>query len=283
MDFDDHHQDQIAYWNDLGGKKWLAAQVQTDLMLAPASELLMERAAIELGMCVLDIGCGCGATTIDLAKTVGAEGKVIGIDVSAPMAAFAQDRLREYPQARLVAADASTYPFSPFADIAVSRFGVMFFGEPISSFANIRRGLKPHGRLVFLCWRKFEENVWMKVPLHAAYDAGVPRMPRPGPEDPGPFSFADPSRVASILTQAGFAPPRFSKADIDFDIATGGGLQAAVRQSLLIGATSRALKDQPEELKVAAGRAIEAALQPYAQGQSVRMAAAIWVVESQVA
>ena len=120
----------------------------------------------------------------------------------------------------------------------------------------------------------------MQVPLHAAYNAGVPRLERPGSEDPGPFSFADPERVTRILSGAGFKTPRFSKADVRLDVAAGGGLPAAVHQSLTIGATSRALQDQPDDLCKAATDAVEEALRPYLKDRTVYLPAAIWLVES---
>ena len=185
-DASDRQRDQIDYWNNAGGVKWTAAQEQTDLMLAPASEALLERARPEPGMAALDIGCGCGATTLELVKRVGPNGRVLGVDVSQPMLACAKARLSSYPEAQLVLADAAVHPFAPFADLAISRFGVMFFGDPAGAFANIRKAIKPSGRLVFACWRKLEENLWMQVPLHAVYSAGVPRATRPGPDDTGP-------------------------------------------------------------------------------------------------
>jgi ubiquinone/menaquinone biosynthesis C-methylase UbiE len=276
------HQDQIAYWNSTGGAKWIAAQERTDLMLAPVSAALMAHAAPKPGMTVLDIGCGCGATVLALAEIVGPAGKVIGLDVSEPMLTWARKRFATLKNVELVCADASAYSFAGSADLMVSRFGVMFFGDPVAAFVNLRQALKPGGRLAFACWRKFDENPWMQIPLHAAYEAGVPRLPRPGPEDPGPFSFADQSRVTRILTAAGFSQPRFTPLDLQLDIAAGRGLADAVEQSLNIGATSRALQDQPQDLRSAATEAIAKALSPYAVGNKVELPAAIWLVDSAV-
>jgi SAM-dependent methyltransferase len=180
-------------------------------------------------------------------------------------------------------ADAATYPFSPFADLAVSRFGVMFFGDPEAAFANIRRALKKDARLVFACWREFDANPWMKVPLVAAYRAGLPPVPPPEPTDPGPFSFANPERVTHILTAAGFETPIFSPVDFTLDLAAGKGLASAVSHSLSIGATSYALKGHSEEMVAIVRDAVEAALQPHSDGRSVKLGAAIWIVESRLA
>ncbi|MGO9459531.1 MAG: class I SAM-dependent methyltransferase [Rhodomicrobium sp.] len=276
----DRQRDQIAYWNSAGGERWAATQEHTDRMLAPALEALGERARVEPGMAVLDIGCGCGATTLEFARKVGPAGRVLGADVSQAMLARAQSRLSAYPQAELLLADASAYPFAPFADLAVSRFGVMFFGDPTQAFANIRKAIKPGGRLLFACWRALEENLWMRVPLEAVYSAGVCRAPQPGPHDPGPFSFASPERVTRILMDAGFAGPSLSPADFTLDVAAGSGLAAAVQQAMTIGPASAALRDQPESLRIAAAHCIEKAFEPYARAQSVHLPAAIWLVEA---
>ena len=258
----DRHQEQLAYWNSSGGERWVAAQEHTDTMLAPVSKALLDRANLKPGMAVLDIGCGCGAASLEAAGRVGRAGRVLGMDVSRDMLDRAKARLAARGKAggstpvEFVLADASGYPFTPFADIAISRFGVMFFGDPAQAFANIAKAIVPGGRLVFACWRGVQENPWMQVPLHAVYDAGIPRMPRPGPEDPGPFSFADPERVTRILTEAGFSAISPIPADFSFDIAAGGGLNAATHQAMTIGATHAALRDQPEALRVVAAGAV---------------------------
>jgi hypothetical protein len=133
--------------------------------------------------------------------------------------------------------------------------------------------------MVFACWRPIDENPWMQVPLHAAYQH-VPRLPKPGPEDPGPFAFADPARVTRVLTEAGWAPPTLTRLDIMLDIAAGGGLDGAVDQAMQIGAASRALREAPEDVQPAAIAAIRDALAPYAHGAHVRLGGAIWLVEA---
>jgi SAM-dependent methyltransferase len=277
------HGDQIAFWNGVAGAQWVAEQARTDIMLAPVAEALMARAAIRTGENAVDIGCGCGSTTLAVAAAVGPTGRVLGLDVSAPMLARARERSAALDTVDYVCADATTHAFpTPFADLLISRFGVMFFGDPVAAFANLRRALKPGGRLVFACWRAFDQNHWMQVPLYAAY-AHVPRLPRPGPEDPGPFSFAEPERVTRILTQAGFAAPRFDPVDLTLDLAGGKGLDAAVVQARSIGAASRALQDQPEAARTAAIAAIREALAKHQVGGKVPLPGAIWLVETRVA
>src|SRR5207237_5529173 len=131
-----------------------------------------------------------------------------------------------------VQADATVYPFDPASfDLLVSRFGVMFFADPVASFANMRKALRPSGRLAFACWREPRENPWMMAPLQAVYKH-TPRLPQPGPEDPGPFAFASEARVHRILSQAGFAAIAMEPCNLALDIAMGRGLDAAVQGAL---------------------------------------------------
>lgn len=274
------HADQVAYWNGAGGAHWVAQQERTDRVMAEIADLVLAGAAARPGDTVIDVGCGCGATTIGLAAAVGPAGHVMALDVSAPMLARARERLRGAGNVEFVLADAAAHEFAPAsADLLFSRFGVMFFGEPSAAFANLRRALKPGARLVFACWRAPDENPWMMVPLNAAY-LHVPRLPRLGPEDPGPFSFADPARVQRILTGAGFVEPSLEAVNLTMDLACGEGIDAAVSYVLEIGATSRALDGQPVEHRALAAAAIRQALAPYAENGKVKLAAAIWIVRA---
>jgi len=153
----------------------------------------------------------------------------------------------------------------------------MFFGDPIAAFRNLRSGLRPGGRVRFACWRPIQENPWMQVPLHAVYEH-VPRLPKPGPDEPGPFSFADPERVTHILTNAGFTAPAFTALDIEMDLSAGGTVEDAVIQSADMGPSRRALEDQSDEVRAAARESIRRALAPYASPTGVRLAGAVWLV-----
>jgi SAM-dependent methyltransferase len=274
----DKHADQIAYWNGAGGDHWVQRQELTDLVLAPVAAVLLARAAARPGEHVIDVGCGCGITALALADAVQPSGSLLAADVSAPMLARARERIGERPGVSYACADAAAYGFAPqVADLLFSRFGVMFFGDPTAAFANMRRGLKPGGRLVFACWRNPAENPWMMVPLQAAYEH-VPRLPKPDPDDPGPFSFSEADRVRRILAGAGFTDVALEPVDLALDLACGHGLDAAVAYTLDIGATSRALDGVSDELRTAAATSVRAALAPYADGARVPLAAAIWIV-----
>ena len=277
---DDRNAKEIAYWNGAGGDRWVSHQRMTDALLAEVVEVLMERAAPRDGETALDIGCGAGTTSIALARRVAPDGRVLGVDVSAPLL----ERARQHAPAGLplefALGDATVFPFAPgAADLLFSRFGVMFFADPVQSFTNLRGGLRAGARVVFACWREPRENPWMMLPLQAAY-RHVPRLPEVGPEDPGPFSFASEPRVRGILERAGFGATRLEPVDLFFDLAEGHGLDRALELAIGMGPASRALDDQPAALRVAAAESIRAALAPYQHGNRVPLPGAIWIVSA---
>ena len=230
---------------------------------------------------MVDIGCGCGSTTIALAQRTGPVGHVLGIDISAPMLARARQVAPPGSSLDFVLADATVYPFDPASfDLLTSRFGVMFFAEPAASFANMRKGLKPSGRLAFACWREPRENPWMMAPMQAVW-RHVPKLPPPGPEDPGPFAFASEARVHRILGEAGFSDIAMEPCQLTLDVAVGRGLDAAVEAVVEIGPASRALEGHPEEVRVAAKNSVREALSAFVSGQTVPLGGSIWIVTAQ--
>jgi SAM-dependent methyltransferase len=271
-------QDQRTRWNGVDGEYWTNNQDRLDRTLAPVTGPLLAFASPRPGSTVIDAGCGCGATTIELARAVGPSGRVVGIDVSSPMLAHARERLRAFGNTTCFLGDAAEAPLGDLgAELIVSRFGVMFFGDPAAAFANLRTGLAAGGRLRFACWRPIGENPWLRIPLHAVYEH-VPRLPKPDPEEPGPFAFGDTARVTRILTAAGFTAPAFTPLDIQLDLAAGGTLEDAVIHSSSMGPAKRALMDQPDDTQAAAIEAIRRALAPYASADGVKLPAAVWLV-----
>src|SRR6266849_2714579 len=274
----DQNADQIAFWNGLAGQHWTDRQQAQDTILAPVSDILIDRAKASAGERIVDVGCGCGATTIALAQKVGPTGHVLGIDISAPMLARARQIAPAGLPADFVLGDATIYPFQPASfDLLVSRFGVMFFAEPALSFANMRRALRPSGRMAFACWREPRDNPWLMAPLQAAYKH-APRLPQPGPDDPGPCSFACEHGVAGSVGAAGFTAIKMERYDLSLDIATGRGLEAAVETAVEMGPAARALEGQPPDVIAAATHSIREVLSPFASGQEVPLAASIWIV-----
>jgi ubiquinone/menaquinone biosynthesis C-methylase UbiE len=274
----DQNADQIAYWNGPGGQRWTDRQQTQDTMLAPVADILIDRAKPKAGERIIDVGCGCGATTSALAQRVGPTGRVFGIDISAPMLARARQIAPAGLPIEFELADATVYLFEPRSfDLLASRFGVMFFAEPVLSFANMRRALRPSGRLAFACWREPRDNPWLMLPLQTVYKH-VPKLPQVGPEEPGPFAFASEQRVTGILSEAGFSNIAMEPFNLSLDIAVGGGLDMALETALEIGPASRALEGQPSELRAAAKVSVREALAPFAKGQAVPLPGSIWIV-----
>lgn len=202
---------------------WIAFQPALDAMLEPLGRSVQARSAIASGDRVLDVGCGCGTTTLALANVVGPGGSVTGIDPSAGMLAVAREAAAAAGVANvdLVEGDAGTHRYEPHAfDLIFSRMGTMFFDEPEAAFTNLRRALRPGGRLGFVCWRALEENAWT-TELRDAAAAIVPLPPTPHPDAPGPFSLARAERISSILSHASFVDVSIEPLDRDLLIGRG--------------------------------------------------------------
>jgi SAM-dependent methyltransferase len=267
---------QQAFWNDAAGRAWAEMQDLLDRQLEPLGERAMDALAPRPKDRILDVGCGTGQTSLALAARVGAQGSVVGVDISQPMLDIAQRRAEAagLSQARFVQADAQTFPFDTGAfDGAFSRFGVMFFADPVAAFTNIRGALKPGGRLAFICWRAAAENQWMTPPIGSAL-ADMPPPPRPEPGAPGPFGFAEPDRVRAILAEAGFT-------DVDgagHDAKLGGNsLEETIRLSLSIGPLGGVLRERPEKRDEVVGE-LRKALSPRLQDGKVVQDGATWIV-----
>ena len=270
--------DQIAYWNGPAGQHWVDRQKTQDIVFRPISEILIERADAKAGDRIIDVGCGCGATSLAFAQKVGSTGYILGVDISAAMLNLARQVAPAGLPVHFTLADATVYPFEHANfDLLVSRFGVMFFAEPALSFANLHRALRRSGRVAFACWREPRENPFFMVPLQAAYKH-APKLPQLGPDDPGPFSFASEQRVRRILSEAGFQDVAMEPRNLSLDIAAGGGLEAAVQGTLEIGPVSRALAEQSPAVITAATNSIREALEPFVLDQTVYLPAAIWIV-----
>ena len=198
--------DQAEFWDQLA-PSWVAAEAQLELVTGPYGSHAIERLGVRPGQRLLDIGCGCGATTLELARRTGEGGAVVGADISAGMIAAAADRAAtaHVSNVRFVVADVQTDDVGdPGFDAAFSRFGVMFFSDPVAAFAHVRGVLRPGGTLAFCCWQDILCNEWMFLPATAAMTVTGASPARPGPGEPGPLAFAEPGRVEAVLGGAGF-------------------------------------------------------------------------------
>ncbi len=270
--------EQIEFWNGPAGEKWVDFNAELDRMLDPLGFLAMDRAAPAPGEHALDVGCGCGGTTLELARRVAPSGAVTGLDVSEPMLAVARERTRDAAApVRIVGGDAEVcdLPAATF-DLVYSRFGVMFFADPEAAFVNLGGALKPGGRLGFVCWQAPAENPWVTVPFEAARPL-LPSFEPPGPNEPGQFAFADSARVERILAAAGFTEIRSEPHDVMLRVGDG-DLDACVEVTLKLGPVSRLLREAGEQAVVPVAAAIRAAVAPYHTGETLEMMSAVWVV-----
>ena len=275
--------DQIEYWNEEGGQAWTARQHSWDTAMKPFSDAALIRAAVSPGERVIDIGCGCGATSLQLAELVGPNGKVLGVDVSKPMLNRAKERGAGNPVLSFAEADATTHPFERgAADLLFSRHGVMFFPEPERAFTNLRSALKPAngnqgGRVAFSCFRTPKENALVTTILNTVVEF-VPPQPKMTPGDPGPFAFADPERVKRILDAAGFTSVALEPVDVQSDISNGKGMEEALLNAMEIGPASRALRGVSPETRAKAEAALRAAFTPLQKDGKVLLGAGLWIV-----
>jgi SAM-dependent methyltransferase len=273
------NRDQIEYWNSAEARRWVEQQWRYDAMLEPYARRLLGAAEIAPHERVLDVGCGTGTTT--LAAAAGAR-EALGVDISEPMIARARDQAREQglANARFEVADAQTAPFeTELHDIVISRFGVMFFDDPVAAFANLRKAMRRNGRTVFVCWQNLADNEWVLVPVTAAAEhVPLPDVGEPGA--PGPFALGDAERLRALLTRAGFGDVGIQPL-ADSIVLGGGGTVDDVVDFFRSTSMGRALFANAAPDDVA--RAIDAvreALAPYQTPEGVRLGAAAWLVSA---
>ena len=270
---------QADYWNDAGGVSWVDGQAQLDAQLAPLGALAIEAAAVQPGEAVLDVGCGCGGTTEVLSSLVGTSGRVVGLDVSAPMLARARERLAAArTSVELLLGDAATFALPAHSfDVLFSRFGVMFFEEPLPAFTHLRGALKPGGRVAMVVWQSPSANAWATVPIEAVADIVEPPA-LGGAGEPGPFSLTDHDGVLAMLRAAGYTDVDLTGHEMDVTIGGGLPLSAAVEFTIDHGPVRRVLASASPEVRAAATERVAAALSPYDGPSGVRMPAAVWVI-----
>lgn len=269
------------YWNADAGRTWAALQARLDRSLSPVTAALLSHAAPQPGEAVLDIGCGSGETTLALAV---ATGDAHGVDISRPLLAVAEARADALESlATFEEADAATLPGDGDYDLITSRFGVMFFDDPVAAFANIRGHAADGGRLRFVCWRSPKENGWTMAPMQAL----APLMPPSEPQDPhapGPFALADPDRLAAILDEAGWKDVDLARFDFEMllgeDDEQGSALDNAVDFSLRVGPAARLVREQGEAVSEAAANALRAAYAPFVADGRVALPGSVWLVSA---
>lgn len=269
--------DQKTLWNGSAGRAWVHNQRLLDQLLAPFEALLSSDSVLGTATRVLDVGCGTGATTLAIARRLGAQGACAGIDLSAPMIAAARARAGvDQVNIDFFAADAQTHVFEPASvDLIVSRFGVMFFDDPVQAFANLHHAARQDARLAFIAWRSAEENPFMTTTERAAAPL-LPDLPVRQRGGPGQFAFADPGRIRTVLAEAGWS-------DIDIkpiDVACAMPENDLVPYLTWLGPVGQRLLDADEGTRARVIDTLLAAFAPYVHSGEVRFDAACWQVSA---
>ncbi|WP_069299092.1 class I SAM-dependent methyltransferase [Neptunicoccus sediminis] len=239
---DSPNAEQADFWTDGAGLDWITYEAQLDALFAGVNQALLQAAAPQSGQTVLDIGCGTGATTREFARAVGPSGHVQGLDISTTMVEQARKSaaVADLGNVTFTCADAQTEPLPENRfDHVFSRFGVMFFANPVAAFENLRNSLTQSGQLTIACWGPFKENPWFTLPRRAATDL-LGNPPPMNPRDPGPFAFADTDYVQTILKDAGFQ--NFAVTTKDIPLTLQGTAADAAELSSYIGPANSVIR-----------------------------------------
>jgi ubiquinone/menaquinone biosynthesis C-methylase UbiE len=271
------NSDQTKLWNGPASRGWVEAQQLLDRIFKPFEDLLIDAVAARSRLRVLDVGCGTGATTLAAARLPGIAGGVLGLDISAPMIAAAQGRAeREQLPARFICADAQSYAFEAASfDMIISRFGIMFFDDPVGAFQNLRRAAQDGAELRLIAWRSAVDNPFMTTAERAAAPL-LPNLPARRPEAPGQFAFANGERVRSILTQSGWKEIEVRPIDIACELPE----HELTLYLTRLGPVSLALQDADERTRTEVVETVRRAFDGYVYGDSVRFTAACWSIDA---
>ena len=272
----DRNAAQIADWNGAVGQRWAAEQETLDVLIRPFGEAVLAAARPAPGEKVLDIGCGCGETSLALGRAVGSTGLVLGVDVSAPMLDVARRRAAAAANVTFAQADASQVRLPEGFSLLFSRFGVMFFDAPADAFVRMGEALAPGARLAFVCWQPAAQNPWATIPAKAALAAAGLPAPQTDPRAPGPFAFADTEYVTGILERAGFT--NIVASPVEAPMQLGNSIAEAAVSALRVGPASRIAREAGPEAFPKLLAAVEAALTPLATPSgSVALPGRTWV------
>jgi SAM-dependent methyltransferase len=273
---------QAEHWNTGDAvDHWVANQDRYDRMNAPFAAMILDAARLGSGADVLDVGCGCGGTTLAAARLV-APGQAVGLDLSGPMLARATARAEAagLGNAEFRRGDAQVQPLEPgrFGTV-LSRFGVMFFADPVAAFANIRSAAQPAGRLVFVCWQPLAANQWLRVPAGALAEHVPPGGFGSG-DGPGMFAFADPDRIRQVLAGAGWRDVTVTARQAPILVGGGGSVGEAVEflRTATAGRTMLAGADPATAARALAS--LRDTLARHADAEGVRLGAAVWLVQA---
>ena len=273
--------EQSEFW-ERRAADWIAGTQYTDIVTGSFGVDALERLALAPGQRVIDIGCGTGATTVELARRVVPAGEALGIDISPTLVAASKATASNASVDNISfrVADAQVDSLGDRdVDAVYSRFGVMFFADPVAAFANIRNALRPDGEIGFACWQSVFDNEWMLVPGGAAMSVTGTPPPMPGPGEPGPFSLADADHLASVLTDAGFRDVEITSALHPVSLPAA-QLDLLASSSQQVGAVREVLKTADVETTSRIEGAIRDALSARIQDGVISLSAAAHIVHA---
>ena len=269
---------QKEFWSGSGGDVWVNKQSEMDIMLNPLGTRAISKLDLSKATKIIDIGCGCGATTLEIAKQLG-EGEIIGVDISKPMLARAAKNASDQSlsNANFQVLDVQVDDMPSDFDIAFSRFGVMFFEDPYQAFSNIYKSLKENGQLSFVCWQNPPLNPWQSLSLQVIKE--YLDLPSPPPKSPGPFAFEDKNYISDILNQSNFKDIEIEDNQEDIVMFSGKSIEEACEDYLTINpVVTEMLKNSKEELKDEILQALILKFSEFHNGDGLLFPSATWIV-----
>jgi len=268
---------QATLWNGHAGHAWVETQARLDLIFEPFKDMLVEAVSRAARRRVLDVGCGTGGTTLAVGVLLGANGQCTGIDISEPMIAAARARAeREGIAARFLRDDAQVHAFEAASfDMIISRFGVMFFDDPIQAFANLRRAATDEAEMRLIAWRTPEENPFMTTAERAAAKL-LPNLPVRRPDEPGQFGFANRHRVQKILQESGWAGIDIQPIDVACTLPE----SELVTYLTRLGPVGVMLQEADDRTRAEVIETVRPAFDSYVHGSEVRFSAACWMISA---
>ena len=276
----DANKDQKDFWSGKGGDVWVKRQQAMDTMLNPLGEAALQKLELNKDTNVLDIGCGCGNTTLSIAEKIKPSGRVTGLDISKPMLqrAIESARNRSLENTSFQCVDVQTeYLGVNTFNAAFSRFGVMFFEDPVAAFRNINESLLPRSPLSFICWQSPIQNPWQSLFVQEVKN--FIDLPSPPPRSPGPFAFMESDYVNSILENSNFENVEIVGYEAKVNMFSGRSLSDAVKDFTSINpVVTEMLKDSTEELKERILNSVIEVFSPYFSEKGLIFPSATWIV-----
>ena len=270
---------QKQFWSGAGGDVWVNKQSEMDIMLNPLGAKAIDKLDLNQETKILDIGCGCGATTLEIAKKIN-DGTITGVDISEPMLKRASQNAAALELSNInfqvLDVQVDEMPSNDF-DIAFSRFGVMFFENPFEAFSNIYKSLKQDGQLSFVCWQNPALNPWQSLSIQVIKQ--FLDLPAPPPKSPGPFAFEDKTYVQEILEKSNFKDIKIDDNQEDIIMFSGKSIQEACEDYLTINpVVTEMLKNSEEKLKEEVLAALIDQFSHFHNGDGLLFPSATWIV-----